>query len=95
MKKSELKQLIREELDNTLMSQKAVNWLEGVIGFSENSLDGIKYGEVEEFESNEVPNSILNYLKNVGRIDFPINGEEGYTLSYHPPTDQVWFDNVL
>jgi hypothetical protein len=95
MKKSELKKLIKEELDNTLMPQKAVDWLKRAIGFSENILDGIKYGEVEEFEPNEVPNSILNYLKNVGRIDFPINGEDGYALSYHPSTDQVWFDNVL
>tara|TARA_Y100000389_G_C17355056_1_gene460597 strand:- start:661 stop:954 length:294 start_codon:yes stop_codon:yes gene_type:complete len=97
MKKSELKQIIKEELNNKLLSLKVLEWLSPRFdGFSSDALDGIKYGEVETFQSNEVPESIFNSLKNIDRLDLPeIQGERGYVIYYVPESDEVWFENVI
>lgn len=95
MKKSELKQLIREEIESGLMLRKILKWLETSNGFSDAELDGLRYGEVAEYEASEVPLSILDYLKNTDRLDFDINGEKGYVIYYVPRSNQVWFENVL
>tara|TARA_R110000868_G_scaffold309612_1_gene570885 strand:- start:322 stop:606 length:285 start_codon:yes stop_codon:yes gene_type:complete len=94
MKKSELKQLIREELNKVTLLPQALEFIKSKYP-NFDSLDGIRYDEVEEIPSNEVPPSLLNSLKNMDRLDFQIDGEEGYVLYYNIDSDTVWFENVL
>lgn len=94
MKKSELRQIIKEELNKVTLLPQTLEFIKSKFP-NFNSLDGIRYGEVEEIPSNEFPPSLLNSLKNMDRFDFQIDGEDGYVLHYDGNSDSVWFENVL